>query len=160
MFRWNLLYYSLCLLPLVLPLGTTEKSLAPSSLFLPAVTPLSSPELSFCRRNRPGSQPSSQGRCSSSLIAPTTPCELPPVTLPLPDWEPPGTDAARQESATTTGQGMDSTPGPAGSALPIAAQGTVGLFCHEVTQTLLIQNLFGCFLLSSLEQSAGIMNLY
>ena len=92
--------------------------------------------------------------------SPTAPCELPPVTLPLPDWEPPGTDAARQESATTTGQGMDSTPGPDGSALPIAAQGTVGLFCHEVTQTLLIQNLFGCFLLSSLEQSAGIMNLY
>lgn len=66
MFRWNLLYYSLCLLPLVLPLGTTEKSLAPSSLFLPTVTPLSSPKLSFCRQNRPGSQPSSQGRCSSS----------------------------------------------------------------------------------------------
>ena len=31
MFRQNFLCFSLCLLPLVLPLGTTEKSLAPSS---------------------------------------------------------------------------------------------------------------------------------
>lgn len=77
-------------------------------------------------------------------------------SLHLLDWEPPGTDSACQESATTTGQGMDSPPGPAASALPNAALGTVGLFCCEVTQTLLIQNLFGCFLLSSLEQSLWI----
>ena len=31
MFSWNFLCFSLCPLPLVLPLGTTEKSLAPSS---------------------------------------------------------------------------------------------------------------------------------
>jgi len=31
MFRWNFLCFSLCPLPLVLPLGTTEKSLAPST---------------------------------------------------------------------------------------------------------------------------------
>jgi len=31
MFRWNFLCFSLCLLPLVLLLGTTEESLAPSS---------------------------------------------------------------------------------------------------------------------------------
>ena len=31
MFRWNFLCFSLCPLPLVLSLGTTEKSLAPSS---------------------------------------------------------------------------------------------------------------------------------
>jgi len=31
MFSWNLLCFSLCPLPLVLLLGTTEKSLAPSS---------------------------------------------------------------------------------------------------------------------------------
>ena len=31
MFRWNFLCFSLCPLPLVLLLGTTEKSLAPSS---------------------------------------------------------------------------------------------------------------------------------
>ena len=31
MFRWNILSFSLCPLPLVLSLGTTEKSLAPSS---------------------------------------------------------------------------------------------------------------------------------
>jgi len=31
MFRWNFLCFSLRLLPLVLSLGTTEKSLAPSS---------------------------------------------------------------------------------------------------------------------------------
>jgi len=30
-FRWNFLCFSLCPLPLVLSLGTTEKSLAPSS---------------------------------------------------------------------------------------------------------------------------------
>lgn len=36
MFTWNFMYFSLCLLPLVPP-GTTEKSLAPSSLIsLPA----------------------------------------------------------------------------------------------------------------------------
>ena len=29
--RWNFIYFSLCPLPLVLSLGTTEKSLAPSS---------------------------------------------------------------------------------------------------------------------------------
>jgi len=29
--RWNYLCFSLCLMPLVLLLGTTEKSLAPSS---------------------------------------------------------------------------------------------------------------------------------
>lgn len=72
------------------------------------------------------------------LFAPST------QPLPLLDWEPPGTDTACQQSATTTGQGMDSTPGPAASALPNAAQGAVGLFCCKVTQTF-IQNLFGCF---------------
>jgi len=35
MFKWNLLYFSLCPLPLVLSLGTTEKSLSLSSLPLP-----------------------------------------------------------------------------------------------------------------------------
>jgi len=34
-FRWNCLYISLCPLPLVLALGTTGKSLAPSSSFHP-----------------------------------------------------------------------------------------------------------------------------
>ena len=35
MFKCNFLYFSLCPLPLVLPLGTTEQSLAPSFLHSP-----------------------------------------------------------------------------------------------------------------------------
>lgn len=35
MFKWNFLYFSLCLLPLVLSLGKNEKSLAPCVSFLP-----------------------------------------------------------------------------------------------------------------------------
>ena len=31
-FKWNFLYFNLCLLPFLLSLNTTEKSLAPSSL--------------------------------------------------------------------------------------------------------------------------------
>jgi len=34
MFRWNFLCFNLCLLPLVLSLGTTDKSLAPASLLM------------------------------------------------------------------------------------------------------------------------------
>ena len=73
MFLWNLLCFSLCLLPLVLSLATTKTSLSPPSSHPPfrysyrlIRFPLS---LLFPRLNGPGFPSlSSQERCSSPLI--------------------------------------------------------------------------------------------
>lgn len=76
LFIQNLLYYSLC--PFLLCCH-----LAPSFLFLPTVTSLRSPKFSFCRQNRPGSQPLHTGQMLQFLNCPHTPL-FAPSTQPLP----------------------------------------------------------------------------
>uniref|UniRef100_A0A8B9QH24 Glycoprotein endo-alpha-1,2-mannosidase n=2 Tax=Apteryx owenii TaxID=8824 RepID=A0A8B9QH24_APTOW len=73
MFKWNFLCFSLCPLPLILSLGTTEKSLAPSSLDPPIrylyLLIRISLSLLFSRLNRPSSLSFfSYKQCSSPLI--------------------------------------------------------------------------------------------
>ena len=84
MFRANLLCYSLCPLPLVLSLGTTERGLAPSSLHPPfryLYTLIRSP-WAFLRLNSLSTQPFIRGEMLQSLhhlngslvLSPVSPC--------------------------------------------------------------------------------------
>jgi len=73
MFKWSSLCLSLCPLPLVLSVGTTERSLAPSSLLLPTQvfvhTDEITPSLLFSRLSSPSIPSlSSYDRCSSPFI--------------------------------------------------------------------------------------------
>lgn len=85
--KWNFLYFNLCSLPVILSLGTTEKSLVPSSL-LPTTWCLytfqrSAPSLLLSRMNRPSlsaSPPVSDAPIPSPFLwhftglAPICPC--------------------------------------------------------------------------------------
>ena len=82
MFKWNSLYFNLCPLPLVLSLGTSKKSLAPSPLLL-ALHQVSTHidkillSLPFSRLNSSSSlNLTSHDRYPKSLLTPVCPCLL------------------------------------------------------------------------------------
>ena len=136
MFRGNLLCFSLCPWPLVLSLGTTEESLAQSSLhphfrylytFIRCLCAFSSPgwtvpDLSAFPRTSPAPD------CYMSLwpfvaLSPVCPSlSSPELDTVLQLWP-----------HHCWAEGKDQFPRPAGNTLPSAAWDTIGLLCFKGT---------------------------
>ena len=117
MFKWNFLYFSLCPLPLILALDTTEKGLAMSSLLL-SRSPLTSP---FSRLNSP----------SLLLVCQILQHLNPPPVYPYLSYsgEPRTGPSTPDVSPQCWAEGKYHLPQPAGNAPPNAAQEAVSLCC-------------------------------
>ena len=140
-FRVNFLCFNLCPLPLVLSLGTTEKSLAPSSLHLPFSWDLPKPCL--LQAEQPHlSQPFLMWEMIWSLHHPCGPplnflqYVYAFLVLSSPELDPALQAWPHQHWA----EWQDHLPLPTGNILSNAAQDTICLLCHTGTLLTCVQS--------------------